>query len=77
MPRLIFTRSRNPVADIAIRAFEGGSASHVGVRVGDWVTHSAWGQGGVQRHDLPTFLAGRLTVQEIPISRLSGFVCGT
>lgn len=68
MRSLIFTRAHNSLADLAIRAFEGGSASHVGIRVGDTVTHSAWLQGGVKRQCMAEFLDGRMAVQEIPLS---------
>lgn len=68
MRSLIFTRAARPITDVAIRAFEGGDASHVGIRVGDTVTHAAWMQGGVLRHDVQTFLAGRVQVQEIPLT---------
>jgi uncharacterized protein YycO len=65
---LIFTRAAHPLRDLPIRAFEGGEAGHVGIRVGDEVTHSAWMQGGVLRHDVPTFLAGRVIVAEVPLT---------
>ena len=67
MPRLIFTRAANPVADLAIRAFEGGSAGHVGIALDEGGVIHATFRHGVHAQTMAEFLADRIVVQEIPV----------
>lgn len=67
MRSLIFTRSHEPLLDLPIRAFEGGTAGHVACRVDDLVVDSTFWQGGVQVHSFDEWSQGRLLVSEIPV----------
>ena len=68
MPRLIFTRSRNPALDILIRAFEGGSAGHVGIAMDEGGVIHATLRDGVHVQTMAEFLSTRIVVQEIPLA---------
>ena len=68
MPRLIFTRSTNPLADVLIRAFEGGSAGHVGIAMDEGGVIHATLRDGVHAQTMAEFLAHRTVVQEIPLA---------
>jgi uncharacterized protein YycO len=67
MPRLIFTRAANPAADILIRAFEGGSAGHVGIAMDEGGVIHATLRDGVHAQSMAEFLRDRIVVQEIPV----------
>lgn len=64
---LVFTRAIPSWQDLPIRAFEGGTAGHVGCRIGESVVHSAFWQGGVREHSFDEFMHGRHLVLEIPV----------
>lgn len=67
MIRLLFTSSRTPF-DAVIRAFEGGTASHVGIDLGGLVVDSAFLQGGVKAHTVDAFLEGRRLVHAVDVT---------
>jgi uncharacterized protein YycO len=67
MRSLIFTRAESSLADLTIMAFEGGTASHVGIKIGEYVIDSAMMQGGVRRHTVEDFMRGRIAVDEVQL----------
>ena len=63
---LLFVRRRRDLASRLILAQDGGTASHVGVRVGDRVIDaSLWH--GVAQWDLTEWLKGYELVQDVPV----------
>ena len=67
MIRLLFTSSRTPF-DAVIRAFEGGTCSHVGIEIGDdLVIDTTFLQGGVAEHSLDEFMQGRKLIHAIEL----------
>lgn len=67
MRSLIFTRARRPLLDLPIRAFEGGTAGHVGCVLGNQVVDATFAQGGVRLHALDQWQAHRIVVAQVPV----------
>lgn len=65
---LVFTKNKNPMLDLPIRAFEGGTASHVGCRVGDQVIDTSLSQGGVRLHEWERWQHKYELVCEVPVT---------
>jgi hypothetical protein len=63
---LMCVRTPGTLADLAIRAWDGDSASHVGIRLGDQVIDATL-KHGVSICSLENWLRGRIVVDEVPI----------